>query len=218
MSGSRSASGVLPHPRDLLPRLLVAAAVLLALIYWLQRPLVRALIPAVSPAVWLLDDEFILMSVDINTDTGEDRIRVRANLTRPITIEGKTLYPFGWRGVPQGGIQITLTVGSMLQYCGLMLLFVAAWPTTSGRRGEWPIRLGLCLPLLALLLLLQVPFTVIAELRGALRDQSQTGWRDGWMLWSRFLMDGGGLVIAIAFAAIAIAAGQRYLHGKPLKR
>jgi len=205
MSASRALPNGLPRPRELLARLALATLAILALTYLFQRPLVRVVIPVISTAVRILDDEFITVSVDLTSDGGEDRLRYRANLARPVQIGGQTRYPFGWQGMPLGGFEVNLTVGSVVEYGSLMLILVAAWPAPSPR--IWALRLGVCVPLLALLLIMNVAFTLVAELRHAYRADVPNAPLDPWLLWSRFLMDGGGAAIAIAFAALALAAG-----------
>lgn len=68
------------------------------------------------------------------------------------------------------------------------------------------VRLGLWAPLTIILFIIDTPFTVIAELWNALRNDFDSHGPCGWMVWSRFLMGGGGLVIAGMMGVLTIAA------------
>jgi len=70
-------------------------------------------------------------------------------------------------------------------------------------------RVTLSPPLIAILLLIDVPFTVAAELWNGLYQDYAPHEICVLMVWSRFLMGGGGYMLAILFAGIAISAANR---------
>jgi len=184
---------------------LVASIAVLVLLHAFRRPIVEPMIPVFRAAVRLLATEFIINSAEIVREGPKETLRFRANLSMPLKFAGQTLYPFGWRGVvPQGGYQVRVDLGGVLQYCALLLILVLAWPASHVK--EFAIRLALSLPLTAILLLIDVPSTVAAELWGVLHREYDPGGFNGWMVWSRFLMGGGGLVIACLMGTLAIAA------------
>jgi hypothetical protein len=195
-----------PRPLELAARLLIAALVAFWLMSRLTDPLVRGFLPAIRTAIWVLSDDFVVTSAEIVRTADTQTVRFRANLTRPIRREGYTIYPFGWQGRPLGGFEVKVSLFGVLQYETLLLTLVLAWPVR--RMAEVPARLAVCLPLIAVMILIDVPSTVLAELRSGLQEPTSVA-TDGWMLWSRFLMGGGGLILGIVLAAAAIAVGAR---------
>jgi hypothetical protein len=187
----------------------------LGILHVFQRPIVEPMIPVFRGAVRLLATEFIIDSAEIVREGSSETIRFRANLSMPLLVAGRTLYPFGWSGrVPQGAYQVALDLGGVLQYCALLFILVLACPATHVK--EFATRLALAAPFSAVLLLIDVPFTVVAELWAALHDQFDPGRFSGWMVWSRFLMGGGGLVLGCLLGALAIAMAHR--HAAPTLR
>lgn len=169
----------------------------------LERQLVTPLVPAFCSVMTSLDDRFVVTDARIVRQGANKVVRFRANLARPLVVGEHILYPFGTNGVPAGGFQVTNTVGGVLQLAGLLLIIVLAWPAR--RIVEFAFRLGVALPLVAVLLLLDTPFTAVAELRNGLTTMLDPRAVDGWMVASRFLMGGGGYALVLLFAAGAIA-------------
>jgi hypothetical protein len=190
-------------------RLAIASALVLWLSHTFERTFVQSMIPAFGAAILALDGNFTLLGIDISRDDGpNETLRIRANLAHPIKVAGRTLLPFGWGPMPEGGFQLTLALGGVLQYCALMLIVVLAWPAM--RAWEFALRILIAAPLMAILLLIDVPFTVLAELWGAIHRNIDPQIFQPLMIWSRFLMGGGGLVLALLMAGIAIGLGARW--------
>jgi len=209
MVGSYTQTRALPRPLELAIRLLAASVLVLGTLHAFQRPIVEPMIPAFRAAVRLLATEFVIDSAEIVQEGPNETLRFQANLSMPLTFAGRTLYPFGWSGVvPQGGYQVALNLGSVLQYCALTLIAVVAWPASHFK--EFSMRLALSTPLLSLLLLIHVPFTTVAELWGLLYDDYDPSGFCAWLVWSRFLMGGGGLALASLAGALAIAAAKHW--------
>ena len=196
-----------PRPLELAARLLIAAIIAVWLASRFAEPVVRSSIPLITGATWALSDDFVITSTEIEASGTARTLRVRANLSRPIAWDHRMIYPFGWERTPLGEFEVSLTLGGMLQYCALLLTLVLAWPAAGLR--ELMVRIAVCPPLLALLLLIDVPFTIVAELRNTLQETAQIVASDRWMVWSRFMMGGGGAVLAIVFAGVAIVAARR---------
>jgi hypothetical protein len=53
-------------------------------------------------------------------------IRVKANLRRPIEVNGHRLLPFGWQPHTEGWMQIDLTIGGTLGAAALLVIVAAA--------------------------------------------------------------------------------------------
>lgn len=202
-----------PPPVSLVVRFALASALVLGSLHFSERALAERLIPVFRAAIWVLDDSFVLTEVSVARDGQNAVLRFRANLARPLKEGGRVLYPFGWQGMPLGGYQVHCTLGGVFAYGALLLIVVLAWPARSLR--ERGARSLLAVPGVALLLLIDIPSTVVAELWNSVEHQFDPHALGGWMIWSRLLMGGGGFVIALllALACIRLAAPREPQRG-----
>jgi hypothetical protein len=195
-----------PGLAKLLLRVLVAGALLIGAGRALQSVLVQPLLPAFGATVVLLAPEFTIQSLDL-VPNRPAVVRLRANLLDPVEFAGKTVLPFGWLGTgPQGGYQVALSLTGLLQYPTVVLLIVLVWPADA---RTFAIRLLLGASMAAAVLLTEAPVTMVAELWSAVRDQADPAAACYWMIASRFLMGGGGLLIAGLLGATAVILAQR---------
>ncbi|MEJ0039690.1 MAG: hypothetical protein WDO68_27205 [Gammaproteobacteria bacterium] len=173
-----------------------------------DRTLVEWMLPALRASTEFLAYDFKFVGIDVVHDGLGDTLRVQANLTRPIDIAGRTVYPLGWGSRTPGWTLLNFTLGGLLQYAALLLIVVIAWPARSAK--ELLLRAGITVPLLAFLLLIQIPPTILAELWFPIHADTDANAFWPLLAWSRFLMGGGGFAIALALAiaAIGIAAGS----------
>lgn len=196
-----------PQPLEILARALLATVLILAVDQTLGDSLVRPLLPIFRTAVPLLDARFVLIDVRLTRVGVDEVVRFRGNLSRPLVIQDRIVSPFGWSGMPQGGFQTTYTVGGVLQYAAVLLICVLAWPA-SGLR-ELTCRLALGLGCAALLCVVVVPVTVVAEFRNGLENMVAPAPPGGALIASRYLMGGGGWVIALLAAVVCIDRARR---------
>jgi hypothetical protein len=197
-----------PAPLSLAARVLLAALAVLGTAHFTQHRLTSALLPAFATAVWVLDDRFIIKEAVVVGNGVTESVRFRANLARPVVVGEHVIYPFGWNGRPLGGIEVHLTTGGVLLYGSLMLIVVLAWPFRSA--AELGTRIALCLVAASVLMLVDVPSTLLAELWHALpAERLDAAPGSGWMIWSRYLMGGGGLVLAMLLGATCIVLARR---------
>jgi hypothetical protein len=196
-----------PKPLEVAGRALLSTLLVLAVVQTFGRPLLRPLIPFFGTAIPLLDERFEITDARLTRVGANEVVRFRGNLSRPLLIHGRIVDPFGWNGVPAGGFQITYTVGGVLQYGAVLLIFVLAWPA-SGLR-ELVCRLALAVPCAALLPMAIVPFTAVAEFRNGLESLVAPSPPGGLLLASRYLMGGGGWVIALVAAVFCIDCARR---------
>lgn len=166
----------------------------------LREPVVRLLTPALARAVALLDDRFTIVSVE-RLSEGKAMLRFGADLRHPVQVGSQRVSPLARPGVP-APLQVDCDASAVLEYCMLQLIVVLAWPAAQWR--ELAVRLAISVPLAAVLLLLDIPFGVVADLWGLLIDNFAPGTFSPWRLWSFVMLDGGGLMLALVFGAIAI--------------
>ena len=159
--------------------------------------------PAFRGTIAVLSDEFTILSADIDRTGPSQVVRISANLSRPVEIGTVTVLPFGWGTMPAASFQVAMTTGGALQYCALMLILVLAWPAAGAR--EYLARAAIGAPLFTLLLVMPLPCTVLAELWNLVRADLEPGRAQPWMIWSRFLMGGGGLALGALCGAVTVA-------------
>lgn len=198
MGGSPIQRAPWPSPRSLVVRVLVASALALGTAYVITPVVVQPLIPVLRAAITLLDDRFIVEDARISHDEGHETLRFRANLARPIEINGRLVYPIGWNGTRAGGFQVRYTLQGVLAYSTLLFIVLLAWPAQHLK--EFALRISLGISLAVVLLLVDVPSTVLAELWHGLDDFFDIRAVSGWLRWSRFLMGGGGYILALVMA------------------
>jgi hypothetical protein len=212
MPGSTTRTAAWPRPLEIAARLLIASALVLWLTHAFGRALVEPMLPVFTRAIAALDGDFKILATDITQEGPSETVRFRANLARPVEVGGRTFYPFGWGATPVGGFQVTITVGGVLQYCALAIILVCAWPVARAR--EYCLRLAIIAPLMAVLLLVDVPLTVPGEMWNLIRADAEPDGFQPLMIWSRFLMGGGGHALGILFGGHSIALSAR-LSGHP---
>jgi len=197
---------LLPRPTEWLLRLVLAGVLVVGLTQWCGRALVQGVSPALTWLIPRLDERFTVFDVAVVDEGGGLVLRVLANLSRPVVVAGRLREPFGYGAMPAGGFKVALTLGGVLQSVQLLLIGALAWPAQRAR--EWGLRLLAVVPLCALLWLLQWPPTVVAELSNSIQQELDPGPVPGLLVWSRFLMGGGGAALSLLAAAVAIAAGS----------
>jgi hypothetical protein len=179
-----------PRLAELAIRLLLVGALLVTAARLLQTTLIRPLLPLYGATVVLLAPQFTLQSLE------------------PVEFAGHTVVPIGWLASgQQGGYEVSLSLTGLLQYPTLALLILLAWPAANLR--VLGTRLLLAVPITALLLLTEAPTTIVAELWSVVRNQADPGAICYWMVWSRFLMGGGGLLMAGILGATGVIVAQR---------
>ena len=207
MPGSLIQAAPWPGPLSLTARALLSTVLVLVVVQMLGRPLVRAMLPVISTMAPLLDPRFDITDVRLDRFGADEVVRVRGNLSRPLLIGDRIIDPFGWNGTPAGGLQSTYTMGGALEYSSLLLILVLAWPASSAL--ELFCRVALAVPCAALLPVLIVPFTVVAEFRHGLEGLAGPSPPGGSLIASRYLMGGGGWVIALMVAVFCIVIARR---------
>lgn len=190
-------------------RLVIVTVLVLGIAHWIRSPVVESLIPVYRTTLSLLNDQFTVDDLEIDRSETGEKLLLQANLSQPLLLGHKTLYPFGWSGQPAGEFLVSLTVGSVLAYSALVLIVVLVWPARSGK--EMLVRLLVAVPAVVLLLLVDVPTTMTAELWNGVFGIAQEATMSRWMIWSRFLMGGGGFVIALLTGIGVVLATSRIL-------
>lgn len=196
MPSSTIASAAWPEPGWLLLRL-VAAFVLAITLAWLGgRWLVEAMLPLAQTILIWIDDRFAILYFGLDHTAQDTVIRLRVNLVRMIVVGSHVTEPH-----PKGWLEVTTTVGAMLQPLTIALGLVAAWP---GKAMTILLRLAFAAILGLLFLAIDIPLTLHAYTWDMFLERFDPDRLSPLMLIHRFLHGGGRLSIGVLIAVLAI--------------
>lgn len=189
-----------PRPLELTLRLGLGMAAALWLAHQYGTLVAEASLPLIGWTFSWMDDHFRLIGVDIAAEGADTAIRLRASLARPLVLGGQVLIPN-----PAGWARVTTTVGTLLQPFVILFGLLPAWPAKG--LGDWGLRLFL-LPFVALVLLLvNVPPTLLGYLWDMHVRDFEPGRFSPLLIWLNFLNGGGRLVLGLGGIALILSAG-----------
>ncbi len=166
-----------------------------AIVLCFREVVFRLLLPLFLAEISWLSDDFRITGIGLGGSGADHYIYVHATLARPVLVKDKALYP-AEMGV---GEAFTLS-GYVPQTIILFLGVLLAWPAAKWR--GYLVRLVVGLPMLILMLMLDVPFTLLGFLKGNLDNP----------FWLRqyvdFLNYGGRLVLALLAGALAAITSE----------
>jgi|GEM_PF-2497362 len=178
-----------------------------ALVLWLAQlygdQITREFVPIVRAALNTVQDDFTVLSIDMAHENASTTMSVRADLAHPLYVANRVVYPLNSNPTTAGWMQVNITTGGVLQYLVMVAIVVLAWPAFSIL--EYGSRVAIGGALGFLLAVSSTVTTILAELWFPLHDDLAP--TEVWplLVWSRFLMGGGGLALALGLAAIAIS-------------
>jgi hypothetical protein len=204
---SEAAPGVLRSRasalRGFVLRFLLIVTVLAALAAFGEERLVEALLPGMKYELTRLDGTFRIDQLSVVKDGADRAVRVEVGLARPLALNGRTFYPD-----PRGKASASTLVGNAILPCVLLIAVALAWPVRSLR--SFAARALLLIPLLLLLLALDGPFLLWGALWGlVLQAAGIPNAFSPLLIWSDFLLNGGGLALALVLGACVAAVAER---------
>lgn len=184
-------------------RFLLACVLLLALARAFGDACVAALLPVFRWELGLLDDHYRILFLGLSSQGADSVVRLDVTLARPVIAGARVIVPDS-RGIAT----VTTLAGHVLQPVILMLAVLAAWPAR--KRAEYLLRASCGLPLLVLLLMVDVPFVLLAEIWSMFMESHAPGRYSSLIAWSAFLQSGGRSALALALSVFVVIAGQRF--------
>jgi hypothetical protein len=161
------------------------------------RALVEAVLSITTPTfLGCIDDRFDILFLGLDHTAQDTVIRLRTNLTKLLVVGTHVVYPH-----PKGWLEVTTTVGAMLQPLTIGLALVGAWPAKARTRL---LRLLLVAVLGLAFMLLDIPLTLHAYTWDMFIERYDPGHVSPLMLAHRFLHGGGRLAVGLILAALAI--------------
>ena len=187
-----------PEPAAVVAGLLAGFAMSITLAALGGRHLVELLLPLLQAPILWLDDRFAILFLGIDHTAQDTVIRLRVNLLRLLVVGTHVVEPH-----PRGWLEVTTTVGAMLQPLTIGLGLALAWPARISRRLA---RAALACAGGLLFMLVDIPLTLHAYTWDMFLAAYDPGHFSPLMTAHRFLHGGGRLGIGVALGTMAILA------------
>jgi hypothetical protein len=188
--------------RDFAIRLVIIAAILLTLGRVYASAVVTPMLPAMAWVIEAVDDRFRVEQMRIADRKADTFIELKATPVRMFMLGKRVLMPDA-----KLFFEPAVLVGSVLQPVILFLAIILAWP--GSRLKTFGVRLLLAVPVIALLLVVNVPLGfvgVMLDFREHFPDIPVAPL----VYWNDFLQTGGPLALAIAAAILVGVAADRW--------
>jgi hypothetical protein len=187
--------------RHLVWRVALATVVVLGAAHLYARDAVKLMLPVLSPALAFVADDFKIVRFELVEERKNASLGALAVLERSLFLGGQAIVPDGTQVMMVG-----TTVGTVMQPLLVALVLVLAWPA---RWREMALRLAIVGLLLALVVLVDTPFSLAAWLWDAQIKLHEPGRASPLVWWNTFLNGGGRLALGLVAAALAIVLAQR---------
>jgi hypothetical protein len=183
----------------------LALLALAALGFMLQARLVNGLMEPWSAVIEWLEPDFHVVDLRARSAGAEHVVEVTVGPARVIVVGSRAIAPDAsaraMAATPRGAVWVMLS---------LYLATLLAWPLQHAAR-ECVLRALVGAPVLAALLLLDIPVSLLGPLRAVIVDSLSPGSSDLWVTASHFLRGGGRFLVAAGTAAAVCLAVQAAL-------
>jgi len=156
--------------------------------------------PALSQALSFVADDFKVLRFEFVNDRGNTAIAALATLEHTLVLGGRAIVPTG-----TSVMAVSTTVGTVLQPVLVALALVLAWPA---RWLEALLRIVFVAPLLALVVLLDTPFSMAAWMWEIQLRAYEPGRHSPLVWWNIFLNGGGRLALGLLAGASSVVLSQ----------
>ena len=174
---------------------------------WLADDVVTALVPAIRAEILLVQRNIEISSLQLTHHGGVASVTLDANLAYPLYVESVLVNPLGWNPPGSGYFEVTTSAHGVLLAPLVLLLGVVVWPALSA--SAMVLRLLVSAPLLAVLMMLDVPLDLLGTFLHAAIHHAGLDPLIPLFYWAQFLEGGGNMALALAFAVAAIAMTGR---------
>ena len=179
---------------------MLASVALLWAAHWYSRDAVALLMPALSKALSFVPDDFKILRFEFVEERGNAAIAALATLDHVLVLGGRAIVPNG-----SSVVAVTTTVGTVLQPVLVALVLVLAWPAVW---LEALLRIVFVAPLIALVVLLDTPFSMAAWLWEIQLRAYEPGRASPLVWWNIFLNGGGRLALGLLAGASSVVLAQ----------
>lgn len=191
-------------------RLVILAAILLTLGRLYGTAIVTPMLPALTWVIEAVDDRLRVDHAIIVNRSADTVIQLKVTPIRMLFLGDRMLMPEA-----KLHFDPSILLGSALQPVILLLAIILAWP--AARFRAFPARLLFAVPMIALLLVVNVPLGFVGVMQD-FREYIPAAPVTPMVYWNDFLQTGGPLALAIAAGVLVVSAADRWVgvSGKSL--
>lgn len=194
-----------PEPARFALGLLLSFGLSLGAAWLWGRELVEATLPVVQQLILWLDDRFAVLMLGIDHTHQDTVVRLRVNLVRLVLVGGQATYPDA-----RGWLEVTTTVGAMLQPPVIAIGLAGAW---SGRIAIRSLRVAVAATLGVAFLLIDLPVTLYAYIWDMFHAHYDPQGFSPLLVWHEFMHAGGRLGMGVLLGILAAGTGS-WLAGR----
>lgn len=200
MLSSTARTSAWPKPGRFALALAVAFTLSLIAVWALGQALVEAMLSLTHALLGVIDDRFEILFLGIDQDRQDTVVRLRVNLTTFLVLGGQVVTPH-----PQGWLEVTTTVGAMLQP---LVIAPAIAVALAGRPSARLLSLLIAILLALGFLVIDLPLTLYAYVWDMLIDSMDPNGFSLLLAWHEFLHTGGRLGMGVLLGLLAWRAGR----------
>ena len=200
MPSSTVATLAWPSPGRFALALIVSFTLTLVLAWAWGQMLVTSLLPTTHALLGWIDDRFDILFLGIDHDRQDTVVRLRVNVATLFVMGGQVIAP-----QPNGWLEVTTTIGAMLQPLVIAPAIAGALP---GRPAVRLMRSVIAILLALGFLVIDLPLTLYAYVWDMLIDSLAPNGFSPLLAWHQFLHAGGRLGMGVLLGLLAISAAN----------
>lgn len=171
-------------------KFLLACIVIAAFLHSFGEPLLQLLLPLFKWQIQAMDDQYKLLNLSIKS-LGTDRVfSMQVILAKPLILGGQFILPD-----PRGVATVSSIIAHIWQMLVIFLAVLVALPVK--QFTEYWRRIAFALPILIVVLMLDIPFSLLATLKVLILEQLKLDRFSGLLFWNDILEGGGRLVLGL---------------------
>lgn len=179
--------------------LLLSFSLSLSAAWFWGQALVEVTLSVAHQLILWLDDRFGILILGIDHTHQDTVIRLRANLAKIVVVGGQVIFP-----VANGWLEVTTTVGAVLQPLVIATGLAGAWP---GRMVIRSLRVAVAAMLGIAFLLIDLPVALHAYVWDMFQTYYDPHGFSPLLVWHQFMHAGGRLGIGVLIGMAAVVFG-----------
>jgi len=195
MPSSTAANPVWPSPGRFALALLIAFTFTLIAAWSGGQSLIEALLPIVHSQLGWIDERFDILFLGVEHDKQDSIVRLRLTIDQLFVMGGQVI-----EAQPQGWMEVTTTLGAMLQPLVIAPAIAAALPGSGAARFT---RFAIAALFALGFLLIDLPFTLYAYVWDMMVDSLDPNGLYPLLAWHEFLHAGGRLGMGVLLGLLA---------------
>ena len=192
-------------------KFLFASLALILVLHWYGAFLLQWLIPLFKWQIHLMDDQYQLIDLSIKNVGTEQAFSLHVSLAKPLILGGQFIVPD-----ERGTATVSSSVAHVWQMVVIFLAMLVAWPVE--RYSDYWRRVAVGLPVLIIILMLDIPFSLLATLWRLILDRLSLEQFSSLLLWNDILESGGRLVLGLVGGLLTVWLSECVANIKVIPR